>query len=1323
MNQETKDPYMIEIFCNNVHESNPITATILHKHSNPKFRAPIIVITEPWVGTVRAETQEKGTVRHPDWKCITPTSIRDMRVAVYYRKDAPYRVTPLTHEQCSSTGILPVKITMGESFSITLIAVYNSPSSFEASDHLQTTNLPTGPTILCGDFNLHSPDWDDTVEAADWRASAFQDWLTLNSLWVLNDPSKPTYHGHRFQHAKVDDLAMANSDVFTSYDIGPVQVHNKRHFGSDHYPISFKVYTNDFPLPPAQHFTLSEERREDWVAYVTPIFDDLLRNSPQNANPESLDLLAAAIISTIQDATQRTMHMSQGGSHHAKHWWNGDLDHVLTQLREQAKGIKETNGNPIIVKQYEGMKKAFRARVRHAKQTWATNRLEGATSHTVWEFIKWYKHGGKRCRPLYSTPSHVPASSDQERARTFAEQFFPVPPPVQPFNPTDDPAPERTANPLIMEEIEHAIKSCQKNTAPGPSQINYTAVKWIWEANPDLLFYLYSHCLQTGHYPTPFKHSITTVVPKPNKNNYENPAAYRPIQLLECLGKVLDKVIARRIQYEVAAHEVVPLTQFGGRIHSSTIDAGLAFVQDIHDAWNRKQKASALFFDITGFFNFVNHDGLVARLTHHGFDKSLTKLIHSFLKDRTTTFSFDGFLSDPFQIQNGIPQGSPLSPILAIIYGSELQKLQSLIKRRILSFAYIDDGALLTFSSTLDINVKKLQEAFRAVSGWLTENGLEIQPEKLELMHFTKGRDPSSPVFHLPGQRPIAAPKTIRWLGFYLDRHLYFTHHSKMMAARATATGRAMGILGNTVRGMSHVQLRQLTISTIIPTLTYGCQLWWGGRYSKSNTARLQTSLNGVMRLICRAFKTTPVLALQYISHIPPITHIIHKTCYSASIRLHRLLPTSPVLQRIPTPRQKIRLVHSLSNTSAKLRISSQKLSPLERIAELSNATSTPTLNPIQEAPWERSFSDDPRVTTILPPSKGQREEYKTSLEELIVSLRAREDVLIISTDGSRRRKQGTKRTGAGIVVRHENRVISKHSFGVGRRTNVYDGESLALMAGMKLAGQYCLEHPNITQLFFFSDSSSALTNITHTNPHPSQSISLLFIKYAKEFLHSQNHHIGLQWVPGHQGFEDNEQADRLAYRGCRSSWEFYNSSTLSYHAEKRSRLVQSQWRHEWQEWRRKQQTSAFGTITYRLPTIKPSKVFMDLEDQQEVFGRLTQVRTMHGHNPHFLHRFNIHQFDPNESNCICGHTIPPYPARHFRDHILHNCEAYAEHRHILSKVSRDHDPSFLLNTTRGLLATTKFLKRSGAFTATGTPYNPPPVPSLPYHFGLEDPP
>jgi hypothetical protein len=115
-------------------------------------------------------------------------------------------------------------------------------------------------------------------------------------------------------------------------------------------------------------------------------------------------------------------------------------------------------------------------------------------------------------------------------------------------------------------------------------------------------------------------------------------------------------------------------------------------------------KASALFFDITGFFNAVNHNILSAKLAHLGVSKNTTKIISSFLQNRSTSFSFGGHTSESILILNGIPQGSPLSPILAIIYSADLLYIQKLIKNRIVSFAYMNNGVILTTSSTLETN-------------------------------------------------------------------------------------------------------------------------------------------------------------------------------------------------------------------------------------------------------------------------------------------------------------------------------------------------------------------------------------------------------------------------------------------------------------------------------------------------------------------------------------------------------------------------------------------------------------------------------------------
>jgi len=150
--------------------------------------------------------------------------------------------------------------------------------------------------------------------------------------------------------------------------------------------------------------------------------------------------------------------------------------------------------------------------------------------------------------------------------------------------------------------------------------------------------------------------------------------------------------------------------------------------------------------------------------------------------------------------------------------------------------------------------------------------------------------------------------------------------------------------------------------------------------------------------------------------------------------------------------------------------------------------------------------------------------------------------------------------------------------------------------------------------------------------------------------------------------------------------------------------------------------TGAFAEVTFDQLTTKPSKVFKNLKDQPEVFGRLTQLRTMHGYNPHFYHHILKHEFDPNKSNCICRHFLPPNPLQRFQNHVLHSCEAYEDHRHILSNVSQQHHVTILLGSSKGLLAMARFLKETGAFSASGRPYYPPTTPKLP---GLElhDPP
>lgn len=94
---------------------------------------------------------------------------------------------------------------------------------------------------------------------------------------------------------------------------------------------------------------------------------------------------------------------------------------------------------------------------------------------------------------------------------------------------------------------------------------------------------IFNQSLRLGYCPVSFQASITAVLRKPSKANYAVPKAYRPIALLNTIGKVIDAVIAQRLSYLVETHHVLPPTHIGGRKHRSTEHALHAVTAKIYE--------------------------------------------------------------------------------------------------------------------------------------------------------------------------------------------------------------------------------------------------------------------------------------------------------------------------------------------------------------------------------------------------------------------------------------------------------------------------------------------------------------------------------------------------------------------------------------------------------------------------------------------------------------------------------------------------------------------------------------------------------------------
>jgi hypothetical protein len=91
----------------------------------------------------------------------------------------------------------------------------------------------------------------------------------------------------------------------------------------------------------------------------------------------------------------------------------------------------------------------------------------------------------------------------------------------------------------------------------------------------------YAKLGEVGYHPWSWREATTVILPKPNKPDYSCIKAYWPIALLNCLGKILQTLMASRIAQMVEAHHLLHPDQIGSRPQHSAIDAAMALMHTI----------------------------------------------------------------------------------------------------------------------------------------------------------------------------------------------------------------------------------------------------------------------------------------------------------------------------------------------------------------------------------------------------------------------------------------------------------------------------------------------------------------------------------------------------------------------------------------------------------------------------------------------------------------------------------------------------------------------------------------------------------------------
>ena len=462
--------------------------------------------------------------------------------------------------------------------------------------------------------------------------------------------------------------------------------------------------------------------------------------------------------------------------------------------------------------------------IQKAKHTSWSTFLQGAAGKDVFTAYHYTKP-----RKIEKIPSlkheNQTGINFQDKCSIFLKAMFPKPPKTAETELPEDTESTKTWFAVISDEIKQAIMTSSTKKAPGPDGLSFLIIQHAYQAIPDLFHMIYSALLDQGYHPICWRQGTGAILKKDGKPDYSAPKAYRMITLLNCLGKVSEKIMATRLSYWAEITNLLYSEQMGGRKQRSAIDAAMCLTHDIQLANNNNRVLSAMLLDVKGAFDHVSLNQLLKVMKQLKLPQRVLKWVKCFLTNRSIVLAFDGERDKSQSVNSGIPQGSPISPILFLIY---IRFLFDKIKRKHQNVklpSYIDDVVLIVKGKTAEENCKTLEQITKTTFQWATENAVTFDDSKSELIHFQKGNSEPTASVTLSNDTVINSSKTVHWLSVWFDRKLSFKTHVQKKIASATRTLHLLHRLLNSEWGLSAAAGRQLYSACITSISDYRCQI------------------------------------------------------------------------------------------------------------------------------------------------------------------------------------------------------------------------------------------------------------------------------------------------------------------------------------------------------------------------------------------------------------------------------------------------------------------------------------------------------------------
>ncbi|KAK0368981.1 hypothetical protein CLIM01_13661 [Colletotrichum limetticola] len=711
------------------------------------------------------------------------------------------------------------------------VPVQNPQMLRQASDLLrqaiENVRGGTGERVdvaLVGDFNCHDYLWggDGVSEGRQGEADPIVDLMSEYSLRSLLPRGTKTWEKN--EAATTIDLSLASEELART--VVRCALHETDH-GSDHRTIET---TFDMAGPEMESRPRLLLKNAPWKQINERVEANLGRTPTGGTVQQQTDRLMSVVCEAVEALTPKAK-----PSPYAKRWCTADLTQlrqIHTHWRNRARAERRAgNTQPELEKRARAAAKQYHDAIRQQKKSHWEEFLADDTN--IWKAAK-YLDASKGASfdkiPQLKRADGSQTEDAAEQAEELLSTFFP---PLPSTIEEEGERPQRSPVPFP--------DGRNKETALCGKVVESSRRRRSADGGVE------AH-MAGGLLPRQWRHANIIPLKKPNKSDYGIAKAWRPISLLSTLGKVLESVLAERISHAVETFGLLPTSHFGARKQRSAEQALVLLQEYIYRAWRKRKVVSLVSFDVKGAYNGVYKERLLRRLRARGMPEKLVRWVDAFCSHRTASILVNGHESEARPLpQAGLPQGSPLSPVLFLFFNADL--VQHHIDETGGALAFVDDNTAWVTGRSREANREGIQNIIDRALEWERRSGATFETDKTAIIHFTRNwRLPADSTSFVIKGDTVRAKDHVKVLGVTMDTKLRFEKH----IADATTKG-LEAVLGlRRLKGPSPATARQLFVAAVAPTMDYASSVW---RY-RCRAAQMRV-INRVQRIGAQAIVET----------------------------------------------------------------------------------------------------------------------------------------------------------------------------------------------------------------------------------------------------------------------------------------------------------------------------------------------------------------------------------------------------------------------------------------------------------------------------------